>query len=183
MQTIQQNTLNDFVKNIYTKKIKTSTKPPIIFSQNIKNQIIGTDLVFGLYCTLKDSPNLSKNSKRCIKRIENRIKNIKRIICNGKTLVLTSKDHKKYSQIIKNIQSLIQSVDLDLDYFNAVLMIVEDIRVSAKKSKNKTLYKEWLLLSQSLNTLYSHLDPELSKIEFMKLGENLGKRIYKIYQV
>jgi len=173
-----------FAKTVQIKKekIRISTKTPIVFSQAIKDQIIGTDLIFGLYHTMADDLSLGRNSKKCIKRIENRINNIKKIIYKGDLLVLKPKDHKKYNNIMKNIQNIILGMDLDLDYFNAVLMVAEDIRVSAKKSKNKTLYNEWVLLSQSLNTLYRHLDPELTEDKYMKLGENLCNRIYKTYK-
>jgi hypothetical protein len=167
---------------IKNPRIKVSTKPPIVFSTSVKNQIIGTDLVFGLFYPMKGDMSYSKNSRKCIKRIENRLNNIKKTLYEGDLLVLNPRDHKKYNTIIDKVQNIIIGMDLDLDYFNAVLMVVEDIRESAKNSNNKALYNDWTLLSQSLNTLYKHLDPNLTKDKFMKLGKNLANRIYKTYK-
>lgn len=157
-----------------------STEKPIVFSGAVKKQIISTDLVFGLYKTMADDEKLPKNSRKCIKRIENRINNIKTILYGRETLVLSKKDHKKYTTTIKRIQDFLKSIDFGLDFFNAILMIVEDTRLSAKKSNNKKLIQEWRLLSQSLNTLYCHIDPKLEDFDNMKLGENLGIRIFKM---
>ena len=157
-----------------------SNKTPIVFSQVVKNQIIGLDLTFGLYNTLADDKKLPKKSKDCISRVRKRVKNIKNIIYQRDVLVLKSSDHKKYKSIIKNIQEMLVKVDLGLDYFNTVLMVVEDIRISTKNSNNKELYREWVMLSQSLNTLYTHSDPDLSKEKYMKLGKSLGMKIYEL---
>ena len=69
---------------------------------------------------------------------------------------------------------------VDLDFINAVLVLVEDARVSCKKSKHLTLQREWTHLNGSLATIYSHVDPDLDAWDLMKLGDNLANRFKKI---
>ena len=99
---------------------------------------------------------------------------------SGPSLVLAPTDFRKYRRVIKTIGKLIDSIGgetVDLDFFNAVLLLVEDAREGCQRSKNTRLQREWNFLNQSLATLYGHVDPDLDQHNFMVLGKNLAARM------
>lgn len=149
------------------------------FSKSNRNLILTVDLVLAMTSSLETDTTLPAKTKRCIERINARIKNIQDIIFGGPTLVLSPTNYRQYKRIIMSVKKLIDNIYcevVELDFFNAVLCKVEDARVGCKNSKNTTLQREWEYLNQSLATLYGHVDPELESHQWMVLGENLAER-------
>jgi len=154
------------------------------FSRSNRTLILTVDMVGALADTLQaDNGPMPQKTARCVTRIQNRIQNIQAIVYGGPQLVLAPGVYRKYKRIIISIKKLIDGLAddvVELDFFNAVLVLVEDARVNCRRSKNKRLLREWTYLNQSLATLYGHLDPDLSEIKWMALGENLAGRFKKM---
>lgn len=155
------------------------------FTRAARRNILTIDLVKALADTMRteDDRALPRNTRRCIDRVNARIKNIQEIIYSGPTLALAPGHYKKYARIVMSIKKLIDNIGSDvveLDFFNAVLVLVEDARLACRRSKNIRLQREWNFLNQSLATLYGHVDPDLSQIKWMALGDNLAGRFRRI---
>lgn len=157
---------------------------PVCFSKSNRNLILTVDLVVALADTLRADRAMPVKTRRCVDRIKARILNIQNIVYGGSTLVLDPAEYRQYSRIVLSIKKLINNISnnnvVELDFFNAVLVLVEDARISSRRSKNKRLPREWDYLNQSLSTLYSHIDPDLSQYKWMALGENLATRFKRI---
>ncbi len=155
----------------------------VSFSKSNRNLILTVDLVIALASCIESEKSMPLKTKRCIDRINKRVSNIQNIIYGGNTLVLVPTNYRKYARIIKSIKKLIDNIAgeiVELDFFNAVLVLVEDARIGCKKSKNTRLQLEWGYLNQSLATLYGHVDQGLNAHEWMVLGENLAQRFKRI---
>ncbi len=153
------------------------------FSKSKRNLILTADLVTALTGCLKSETAMPMKTRQCIERINKRISNIREIVYGGPNMVLSPGDFRKYERIICSIKKIIDNMAddvVELDFINAILALVEDARISSRKSKNKTLQREMGYLNQSLATLYGHVDPELSEHTWMVLGENLAGRFRKI---
>lgn len=103
------------------------------------------------------------------------------------------KDRKKHGKVVKAMQKLLKDAitgdRFETDLITAVLFLIEDARESSKRSSNFELRMDWLMLNQSLYTLYTHLcedDPEPEPrdnnwpgYKYERLGAMLGKQFEK----
>ena len=123
-------------------------------TRSIRRQIYTADLVFALVTNISGS--VPKNVRDILERIQKRIDNINGILYGNHRFVLSPRDHKKYNQVINKIKKLIIDIDdgdmLSPDFFNAIMLLVEDTYESVKSSKKKTLQHEWRMLRNSMGT-------------------------------
>jgi len=184
------NLINNLIKQAEQKKqentLSKKTDPKIIsFPSAMRRQLASIDIVFSLIENIKKKRKITKKEKNCIARISNRIENIKTIHYGGEKLILSARGLRQYKKIITSLKKLVDSYNLEAfsnDFFNAVLLIVENARISSKKSKNMQLEKEWTYLNQSLMTLYQYSDPDLSNYEDMKKGQEMGNKMASIIE-
>jgi hypothetical protein len=157
----------------------------IKLTRSIRRQIYTADLVFALVTNISGS--VPKNVKSVLIRIQKRIDNINGILYGNQRFVLSPRDHKKYNQVINKIKKLIIDVDdgdmLSPDFFNAIMLLVEDTYESVKASKKKTLQHEWRMLRNSMGTFCNHVinepdefDPDWPGYKYEALGVALGKK-------
>jgi len=167
--------------NAPTKTIK--------LTRSIRRQIYTADLVFALVNNISGS--VPKNVKSVLSRIQKRIDNINWILYGNQRFALSPRDHKKYNQVINKIKKLILDVDdgdmLSPDFFNAIMMLVEDTYESVKSSKKKPLQHEWRMLRNSMGTFCRHIlnepeefDPAWPGYKYEALGVALGKKFDKV---
>lgn len=162
----------------------------------VRRQVYTLDLVFATSLTMgADDGKLPKKTKDVLSRIIARTDNLKRILHGGPKFQLSPRDRKKYLRNIEVMKRMISAyIDndrLENDFFNAVLMLVEDCREASKRSQNKQLQHEWKMLNQSLFTLYGHMvesepephpnrDDSWSGYKYQVLGVSLGKKFEKV---
>ena len=161
-------------------------QPLSCFSRAVRRQLLTLDLVYALVSNLLESGSLKANARQCAKRIEVRVQNIKQLLYGGTRLVLTPKDLRQYSRGVNALLELVESMDVGgsqqrgLEFFNAVLFTVSDVRVQVLKSKNSKLRHEWLLIDKMLNTLYGYADLRLDNYAAMVAGELFGFKVLRL---
>lgn len=158
--------------------------PVTPFTNDNRKAVLTIDLVTALADTMQADGAMPQKTKRCIDRINIRIKNLQHIIYGGPTLVLGPVSHRKYKKKIKSMHRLIKRIStgecLDLDFFNSILALAADAWKGSKNYKNPRLRREWGYLNQSLFTLYGHVDPDLDQFSWMKLGNNLATQFKRV---
>lgn len=165
---------------------KDNPPPQILkFTRAVRRQIYTADLVFAMSTCLDG--NIPKKTVAVLKRIQVRVDNINKILYGGGRFVLTPRDWKKYNRVIEQLKKMIMNISadnkLEADFFNAVLMLIEDTRESVKKSANKELQREWTMLNRSMATFCKHLikepkhfDPNWVGYKYEALGVALGHK-------
>lgn len=137
-------------------------------SKATRRQIYVSDLVFATSLVYEKSEKPELKTRQVLTRINARLENINSLLYKGARgdllQKLSPKDQKSYLKKIKKMQTLLEMIwagdRVEADFFNALLYLVEQVRDSTKKSKNKKLQHEWKMLNQSINTFYGHIVPE-----------------------
>ncbi len=116
-------------------------------------------------------PHISAKTLAALKRIESRRVNL----LNAHFGDVADKSR---ILVVKRFLAAMDRFDADgqirpEDHINACLWMVETLREQGAKP-----IMEWDYLAQSLGTLYSHLDKELSDQAAMDQGEQVGKAIF-----
>ena len=160
--------------------------PTISFSASMRKQMLTIDLVRAVISGVRgvDGKPLLKKTKNAVQRINNRVESIQRLLFNGAPgPTMRTKDLRRYERMIEKCKQIVQhrypeeGVPTN-DFFNAVLLLVSDrAKAQVENGKNKELINHWKYLSQTLNTLYRHADPELDDIRSMILGEELARQL------
>lgn len=157
----------------------------IIFSKSVRRQLLGIDLVYTLIENLKKNNKLNCRQKACVDRITKRIESIRAIHCDNK--IFSNKNFKRYSKLIEKIKKNIKSLDekqLSFEFYNAVLLNVEDTRDQVQQSRHKKLKIDWNFLNQSLYTLYTYAnipDP-ITEYQYCKSGQKIGESLQAIIE-
>jgi len=158
-------------------------------TRSIRRQIYTADLVFAMSTCLDG--DLPKKTIEVLARIQARIDNINKILYGGGRFVLAQRDWEKYNRIIKQMKTMIINISddnkLGPDFFNAVMMMVEDAYESVTQSKNKRLQHEWAMLRQSMGTFCKHVidepeefDPDWIGYKYESIGAALGEKFKKV---
>ena len=124
-------------------------------------------------------------------RIQARVDNINKILYGGGRFVLAQKDWEKYNRIIKDMKTMIMNISegnkLGPDFFNAVMLMVEEAYESVTQSKNQRLQHEWAMLRKSMGTFCSHIinepdefDPNWIGYKYESIGVALGEKFEKV---
>jgi len=158
------------------------------FSRAIRKQLLTIDMVYALFIDLRQHNKLNFEQRACVDRIDKRIKNIQQIhygktSCGENKLNFTKNNLKQYKKLITALRKIIDDLQMDrlgLEFYNAVLLLVDSACISSKKSSNKQLYKEWNFLNRSMMTLYKHQDPEIKEHKYMISGGIIGNRMLEV---
>jgi len=166
----------------------------LIMTKAIRRQLYTVDLVHGIIAATQCADvTLPKKTKAVIARILSRVRKIKKVVWGGDTYNLSPRDEKKHGRVVKAMQKLLHDAIMgdwfETDLITAVLFLVEEARESSKRSSNFELKMDWLMLNQSLYTLYNHLTEEDQEPEprdndwpgykYESLGAMLGKQFEK----
>lgn len=162
----------------------------------VRRQIYTADLVFCTAVTFElSNEKPPKKTIDVLNRIKTRLENINHILYGGTRdqflKRVSDKDRKRYLETIGRIRELMNEVlkddHVEPDFFNAVLMVVENTRESVKMSKNKNLQKQWTMLNRSLATFCNHIidepaeyDPEWIGYKYEPLGVAMGERFHNV---
>jgi len=169
---------------------------PMTLSKANRSQLLTLDLTEAIVIALRKSKEEKKaqgkkqffQSKtwRCLDRIANRISAIREKISGGPRPLLIQKDYDKYQKYIKQITKLMIDSNISDQYgfdpiesINAALCMVDD-KERETALKQTATHKDWGMLHQSLFTLYTHIDNDISDYNRMRLGESLSHKIIQI---
>lgn len=141
---------------------------------------------------------MPRKTKLVIDRLKNQMNEINRILYGGDRTAfvdhLSPKDRKRYTYTMLRMGGVLDSAwdndEVDLDFYEAVLMVADDTAKAVQQSKNKRLKACWGRLGKSVVTLYGHMtadviepkefDPDWIGWEYMKLGKKLGERLEEV---
>ena len=143
-----------------TGRIIPENAPGVLkLTRSVRRQLYTADIVFAMSMCLEG--RLPKKTRDVLGRVRARVDNINRIIYGGGRFVLSSRDYKKYNRIISEIKTIIMEMSddnhLDPDFFNAVMLLVEDVYESVQASTSKGLKHEWAMLRRSMGTFCKHV--------------------------
>ncbi len=126
-----------------------------------------------------DGKTPAKTRKVC-ERINNRRKRIMADVFHiklGEVAELGPQRHRQFERMTKAMVDVIhlywpeQGEKAEVDaasILNAALVMAEDTRTQIPAGRN--VRKDWDMLTGSLATLYSHIDPDLTDVTAMKVG-------------
>ena len=141
-----------------TGRIIPENAPGVLkLTRSVRRQLYTADIVFAMSMCLEG--RLPKKTRDVLGRVRARVDNINRIIYGGGRFVLSSRDYKKYNRIISEIKTIIMEMSddnhLGPDFFNAVMLMVEDVYESVQASTSKGLKHEWAMLRRSMGRFAS----------------------------
>jgi len=166
------------------------------YSKSMREQLLTLDMTEAIVIAMTKYKEKALASKTkllfksktwaCIDRIHNRVLKLRVSIGGAVHPVLSVRDYNRYQKLISKLKAILQ-VDgastqqaFDLcECVNAAMALVDDRIIVARNKKLKTL-QDWLLLHQSLNTFYTHIDPELDDDKRIRLGDALSRKITKL---
>jgi len=162
---------------------------PLKLTRSIRRQIYTADLVFAMATSL--DCDMPKKTFDVMARIQARVDNINKILYGGGRFILTQKDWEKYNRIIKEMKTMILNISddnkLGPDFFNAVMLMVEDAYESVTQSKNQRLQHEWAMLRKSMATFCKHVldepdkfDPDWPGYKYERMGDAMGQKFEKV---
>jgi len=162
---------------------------PLKLTRSIRRQIYTADLVFAMVTSL--DCDMPKKTFDVMARIQARVDNINKILYGGGKFVLAQKDWEKYNRIINEMKTMILNISddnkLGPDFFNAIMLMVEEAYESVTQSKNQRLQHEWAMLRKSMGTFCSHIinepdgfDPDWIGYKYESIGVALGEKFEKV---
>lgn len=158
------------------------------FSKSSRFHLIVADLAYMLAENLSINNKLNSKERACVIRIKKRVKNIQTLFL-GHNPDGDPAQLRQYSRLISELYNFIQSLEmsnLSFEYFNAILVLIEDARDNVKDSKKEgkreinkdKLYREWSYMAGTMMTLYKYADPEIETYaKFEKNGELITKNV------
>lgn len=180
--------VHSFPANTGTNRPATPQPAILKMTRSVRRQIYTSDLVFAMSTCLQGAP---KKINDILDRIQDRLDNINNILYGGGKFVLSPRDYKKYNKVIVKMKKLVVDMSdgeiLTPDFFNAVMMLVEDTFESVKHSKSHRLKHEWTMLRNSMATFCNHVlnepdefDPAWPGYKYEAMGVTLGRRFEKV---
>lgn len=164
-------------------------KPVLKMTRSVRRQLYTADIIFAMSCCLKGE--LPKKTKAVLDRVQTRVDNINKILYGGGRFVLSPRDYKKYNRVIDQLKKIVMDIgednQLSPDFFNAVMLLVEDTWESVTLSKKNVLKHEWRMLRNSMATFCRHIlnepdeyDPDWPGYRYEGLGVALGNKFNKV---
>ena len=149
----------------------------IPLTKAVRRQIYTTDIALVTATVHRESnKDLPRKTLRVIDRITKRIQSINTVLYGGGKNDfynrLSDKDYKRYLKGISKLKAFLEKTfeddKVELDYYNAVLYVLEETQESTRKSKNKQLKHEWLMLVKSFGTFCAQVIDEPDGIPGLK---------------
>lgn len=152
----------------------------IRYTKAIRKQMCIMELVNGMLVGLKNPETYDDCEKKTIKEIAEETQKIRNNLTNDGHFTLGVKQKKSFQETISKIQGVLSSELGEfsgLDFLNALLALVEDVREASKRFTNRVLAYHWSRLNEVLFIFYLQDDTELIKTDDMDKGIRIAQRI------
>lgn len=172
----------------------------IKFTRSFRRQIYTQDVLMAWVLAVDGSKDdqITKEIREYVQSIRSILEGIDSLLFGSTRIDLVNlidkKDVARYTRVVMQLNDVLNEAwagnKIDLDFYNAILMVVEDTAKELQKSKNKDLSTIWELLADTVLDLYflmandvvepKEFDSDWIGWKYMELGTKLGHKLERI---
>lgn len=163
------------------KLIKIKDRPtPLKFTQAVRAQLVAADILYSLVVNYEPGDPSNNQAGIAAAGALAAIQSIQKIHWGGDDPYFSAEGFRTYSHLVDKVHYIIKHSTGDTvsyEFFNACLMVADDMSCEVKKAKDSRLHEAWDKLVRFVRAMYLFEDPHLYRMGAMKRGNILAQEL------